>query len=129
MVGGESSDGRLDNLRVRLQDARVQHLARVGPPPLEKPPASMTALAYRIGVELVVATAFGAGIGYLLDQYLGSFPVGLGVMLLVGGAAGVRNVYRQMAQFGLAGPIEGASGGKADSGSMPPDPDDDDERD
>ena len=51
-------------------------------------------LAIRIGVELISAIAVGAGIGYLLDGWLHTMPLFLIVFLLMGGAAGVMNVYR-----------------------------------
>lgn len=48
----------------------------------------------RISVELVVTTAVGTGLGWLLDDVLGTRPLMLVIGLLLGGAAGVMNVYR-----------------------------------
>ena len=48
----------------------------------------------RVGVELVAALAVGVGIGWLLDRWLHTKPVFLAIFLLLGGAAGVRNIYR-----------------------------------
>lgn len=51
-------------------------------------------LAFRIGVELVTTTLVGTAIGYGLDVWLGTAPWLMIVFLLLGGAAGVSNVYR-----------------------------------
>jgi len=48
----------------------------------------------RAGVELVSALIVGVGLGFLLDRWLGTSPWLLMVMILVGGAAGVMNIYR-----------------------------------
>jgi ATP synthase protein I len=51
----------------------------------------------RVGVELVAALVVGVGIGWLLDRWLHTRPVFLAIFVLLGGAAGVRNVYRVFA--------------------------------
>lgn len=51
-------------------------------------------LATRIVVEMVTTTLVGTAIGYGLDQWLGTKPWLMIVFLLLGGAAGVSNVYR-----------------------------------
>jgi ATP synthase protein I len=51
-------------------------------------------LGMRISVEMVVTVAVGAGIGYLLDAWLGTAPLLMIVFLFLGAAAGVSNVYR-----------------------------------
>lgn len=51
--------------------------------------------ALRIGTELVAAIGIGLGIGYGLDSLLGSKPAFMIVFLLLGGAAGVLNVYKR----------------------------------
>lgn len=56
--------------------------------------ASGVGLATRIVVEMVTTTLVGTAIGYGLDQWLGSMPWLMIVFLLLGGAAGVSNVYR-----------------------------------
>ncbi len=58
-------------------------------------------IAARIGLELVVATAAGAFLGYLLDSWWGSRPWVMVVGLLLGAAAGLRSVY------GLVSPDRG----------------------
>ena len=51
-------------------------------------------LGMRIGVEMVVTVVVGAGIGYLLDGWLGTAPLMMVLFLFLGAGAGVSNVYR-----------------------------------
>lgn len=60
-------------------------------------PASALGVGLRVGTELVAALAVGLGIGLGLDWWLGTRPAFLVVFVLVGGAAGVMNVWRLMA--------------------------------
>jgi ATP synthase protein I len=60
----------------------------------------MLGTAFRIGVDMVVALAVGFWIGKSLDQWLGSGPWLMLVFLLLGGAAGMLNVYRYARGFG-----------------------------
>jgi ATP synthase protein I len=48
----------------------------------------------RLSTELVAGVLVGAVIGWALDHWLGISPWGLIVFLLLGFAAGVRNVVR-----------------------------------
>jgi len=56
--------------------------------------ASGYARGFRLSSELVAGVLVGAGIGWLLDRWLGIAPWGLIVFLLLGFAAGVLNVMR-----------------------------------
>lgn len=56
----------------------------------------------RLGSEFIAAVLVGAGIGYLLDQWLGTSPWILLVMVLVGFAAGVLNVTRAASEMNKA---------------------------
>ncbi|MEO0410972.1 MAG: AtpZ/AtpI family protein [Pseudomonadota bacterium] len=51
-------------------------------------------IGMRLSVELVVATVMGGALGYAFDWALGTSPWLLIVMVLVGAAAGVRNMLR-----------------------------------
>jgi ATP synthase protein I len=55
---------------------------------------SAIARGFRLSSELVGAVLLGAGIGWLLDRWLGISPWGMIVFLLLGFAAGVLNVMR-----------------------------------
>ncbi|MEW6684140.1 MAG: AtpZ/AtpI family protein [Nitrospirota bacterium] len=52
------------------------------------------ALAGRVGVELVAATVVGTGLGYLLDQWLGTGPWLLIVGVFLGATAGILAIFR-----------------------------------
>lgn len=56
--------------------------------------ASALRIGLRVGVELVSALIVGVAIGYGLDRLLGTKPVFIAVFVLLGGAAGVLNVWR-----------------------------------
>jgi ATP synthase protein I len=60
--------------------------------------------AVRLGSEFIAAILVGAGLGYLLDQWLGTRPWIMLVMLLVGFAAGILNVTRSTAEMNRANP-------------------------
>ena len=64
--------------------------------------ASGYARGFRLSSELVAGVVVGAGIGWLLDRWLGVSPWGLIVFLLLGFAAGVLNVMRSAGL--IAGP-------------------------
>jgi ATP synthase protein I len=57
---------------------------------------SALGIGLRVGIELVSALAVGVAIGWALDHWLHTAPLFIGVFLLLGGAAGVMNVYRVM---------------------------------
>ncbi len=94
---------KLDDLAARLKAARQRH---EGPNrdklPAERAPLRGLGLALRIGIELVAALIVGAGLGWLLDQWLGSAPWLMVVFLFLGMGAGVMNVYRVMNRMGSA---------------------------
>ncbi len=64
--------------------------------PGQRPSADASAMArgFRLSTELVAGVLAGAGIGWLLDRWLGSSPLGMIVFLLLGFVAGVLNVMR-----------------------------------
>lgn len=78
--------------------------------------------ALRLGSEFIAAIVVGAGAGFLLDQWLGTSPWLMLVLLLIGFAAGVLNVTRSAAAMNKASPPPPGS----DLG--PGDDEDDDDR-
>ncbi len=57
-------------------------------------------VAARMGVELVVATCIGGGIGYWADTRWDSMPWLTLVGVLMGNVAGIRNILRLSRQLG-----------------------------
>lgn len=89
----------LDALGTRLRTIRSEKTAqerrdRAGPRGEEG-----LALGLRIVVELVASVAVGFGLGYLLDQWLGTTPWLILVFLIFGFVAGVLNVQRAAKQY------------------------------
>ncbi len=93
----------LDDIDARLRQARE---GRDKPSKLamrlKAPPGNALGLAFRVSVELVSALAVGLGIGWLLDQWLETAPWLMLVFLILGGAAGILNVYRMAKGMGYA---------------------------
>ncbi|MGB0670738.1 MAG: AtpZ/AtpI family protein [Rhodospirillales bacterium] len=81
-------DERLRDLRSR-KDPQNKFVSR-----FRDAQGSGLGMAFRVGVELVAGVAVGLGIGWLLDEGLGTRPWLMLVFILLGGAAGTLNVYK-----------------------------------
>ena len=84
-----------DGFDARLRDARTRQ--GLDPDPAKgggAAPQGSWGIGVRAGVEIVSALIAGAGLGWLLDRWLGTAPWLLIVFFLFGGAAGVLNLYR-----------------------------------
>jgi ATP synthase protein I len=66
------------------------------PAPQSASPSGALNIGARVGVELVAALVVALAIGWGLDRWLGTTPWLLSVFVLLGGAAGVANVWRLM---------------------------------
>jgi len=96
----ETPGGDERSLQERLDAARSRQGLEGSPKPTR--PAnpvdgSVLGLGLRVGAEMVAALLMGFAIGWGLDYALGTRPVFLGVFILIGGAAGVLNVWRLVA--------------------------------
>lgn len=107
--------------------------------PADRPgPFSLLGTASAMGLHMVTGPAVGAGLGWLADRWLDSWPAGAAIGLLLGVAAGFRNVWadaRYLIRAQEPGPgarpapdsapgatdISGASHPHPDSGALPPD--------
>ena len=61
-------------------------------------------IGLRVGVELVSALVVAVAIGWGLDRLLGTKPILMAVFVLLGGAAGILNVWRLFAPRPTRGP-------------------------
>jgi ATP synthase protein I len=62
--------------------------------------ANAMSVGLRVGVEMVSALAVAVAIGWWLDRWLHTMPLFLCVFVLLGGGAGIANVWRLMAPGG-----------------------------
>ena len=85
---------RFQRLGERLGDLDRQPSSDSQPGASPTSDPSAIARGFRLSAELVAGVLVGAGIGWLLDWWLGISPWGMIVFLLLGFAAGVLNVMR-----------------------------------
>ena len=81
----------------RLQAARAkQGMDAPAAPPGSPAGGSPAGIGLRVGIELVSALAVSVAIGWGLDRWLNTTPLFIGLFVVLGGAAGVANVWRLM---------------------------------
>lgn len=85
---------RLRALSHKLDKALDEAQAAERAQPSNEVTARGMSLAFRIVGEFVSGVLVGAGLGWLIDHWLGTSPWGLIVLLLLGFVAGVLNVLR-----------------------------------
>ena len=83
-----------DDLGARLKKARQSQPNALGKGPVLKNEMSGVGQAFRIGAELISSLLVGTGIGWFLDDWLGTKPWFMITFIFLGGAAGILNVYR-----------------------------------
>ena len=97
----EHPDGGEGSFEERLRAARSKQGLDAPPPqPGAKPGnvgGSPMGIALRVGIEMVSALVVAVAIGWALDRWLGTRPIMLAVFVLLGGAAGILNVWRTFA--------------------------------
>ena len=86
-----NGDVRLSTLDARLKAAAEAEQARGG---TARRPAKGQAQGSRVLTELVAGPAGGALVGWLLDRWFGTSPWALLVLLFLGFAVAMRNIYR-----------------------------------
>jgi ATP synthase protein I len=97
----EHPDGGEGSFEERLRAARSRQ--GLDPPPTKpgdqpgEVGGSPMGIALRVGVEMVSALVVAVAIGWALDRWLGTKPILLAVFVLLGGAAGILNVWRMYA--------------------------------
>jgi len=91
----KGTDGTFE---ARLKSARKRHGMDTPAPGQDSARDSGNALGVglRVGVELVSALVVALAIGWGLDRWLHTMPLFLVIFVLLGGAAGVLNVWREV---------------------------------
>ena len=56
---------------------------------------------YRVGTELLAGLIIGAGIGWTLDRWVNTTPLFLIIFFILGGVAGIYNLWRVLNGKGL----------------------------
>ena len=56
---------------------------------------------YRVGTEILAGLIIGAGIGWTIDQWLSTTPLLLIIFFILGGVAGIYNLWRVLTGKGL----------------------------
>ncbi len=85
----------LEDLDARLKKARREGRSMARRPGSEAAEhGSAVGVAWRISIELAVAIGVCGAIGFGLDRWLDTTPWLMLVFLVLGFAAGIRNVYR-----------------------------------
>ena len=93
-VAGERE--ALDRLSRRIDTAREA----IDPGPRKSPGKYQSlSIAWRMVLELVIGCAFGAAIGYAIDEVAGTIPLFLAVFGLLGFAAGVKTMMASARQM------------------------------
>ena len=98
---------KLSALAKQLDDVQRRRDAEKKP----QPPTAM-GIAFRFSTEMVSALAVGAGLGWGIDWLFGTHSIFMVIMLVLGAAAGIRNVIQAakelnaQAMAALAAPAE-----------------------
>ena len=56
---------------------------------------------YRVGTELLAGLLIGGGMGWTLDQWINTTPLFLIIFFILGGIAGIYNLWRVLTGKGL----------------------------
>jgi len=83
-----------EDLGARLDKVRQSQPSASKNEPILKNEASGIGQAFRIGAELISGLIVGTGLGWLLDDWLGTRPWFMVIFIFLGGGAGILNVYR-----------------------------------
>jgi len=95
---GGDKDGSKDggSFADRLRAASAKQAQGTAPTPAKDTSTNAMGIGARVGVELVSALVVALLIGWGLDRWLHTTPVFIALFVLLGGAAGVANVWRLM---------------------------------
>ena len=85
-----------DRLRSARSRQRMDAPAQAAGNSRDESGSSALGVGLRVGVELVSALAVAVAIGWGLDHWLHTLPLFLVIFVVLGGVAGVLNVWRQV---------------------------------
>lgn len=109
-------DNRLSDFAAKLERLKEESSVNVSPAADQK--QSGYGMAFVLAADLLGGLVGGAGIGWLIDRWLGSAPLGLIAFFFLGAAAGMWNVYRTVRGYdmslGFKPPITAASEGETE---------------
>lgn len=91
---GDALRARLDALKAELGSAQARDEAEQKGKPGAGENASALGAGMRAASELVAGILVGTGLGFMLDRYFGTKPWFLIILMMMGMAAGFRNIYR-----------------------------------
>ena len=115
---------RLDALEDKLQAHRPEEPQAGGP----RQDKSQYAMAFRVSSDFIAAIFVGGLLGWFLDNFAGTSPFGLIILLMLGFAAGVLNVMRTLGLVAeprrfMPGKSEAPSGDNSERQEKPADDD------
>lgn len=84
----------LEDVEARLAAVRALHDKEREKSERRRASGAAQSVGFKIGAELVASVLVGAGLGYFLDQWLDTKPLFLVVMIVLGFASALMNVYR-----------------------------------
>lgn len=76
----------------------------IGPATPKFSPQSQLGFAWRVGTEFISGIFVGLLLGYAIDHVFGAKPWGLVVMVILGAAAGILNIFRMLGLWGTPSP-------------------------
>ena len=98
----KSSDEKLNSLKQRID--RAEDERKIAADRVNKRgslPSDAMALMGRGATEMVAGVSVGGFAGWALDQWLGTTPLLMIVLLFLGAAAGMMNIWRMASGHGL----------------------------
>ncbi len=94
--GAEQPGSFEERLSVARRKQGLDAMPGAAAPIAERAEPSALGIGLRVAIELVSALVVAVGIGWLIDRWLHTTPLFIAVFVLLGGAAGVLNLWRMM---------------------------------
>jgi ATP synthase protein I len=99
-MGKRAPDDRLSEFEARLNRLKEENSKKASTAAGQV--QSGYGMAFVIAADLVGGLIGGAAIGWLIDRWLGSAPMGLIAFFFLGAAAGMWNVYRTVRGYDMS---------------------------